>query len=101
MQRLTFINYDARHRTSTRRDVSIINTHVARRAHQRRADEQLEDDEHSTSLETKGFRTFLLPSIGYQIGGLRTEPFNMFPIESKGFVPEAFDYCEHVIITPS
>lgn len=30
----------------------------------------------------------------FQIGGLRTDPFRMFPIESKDHIAEAFDYCK-------
>ena len=29
-----------------------------------------------------------------QIGGLRTDPFRMFPIESEVRIAEAFDYCK-------
>ena len=29
-----------------------------------------------------------------QVGGLRSDPFRMFPIESKHHIAEAFDYCK-------
>jgi hypothetical protein len=41
------------------------------------------------------------PTMYAQIGGLREDPFGAFPIECQGYVPSAFDYCEHVEIIPS
>jgi hypothetical protein len=33
------------------------------------------------------------PHLSSQIGGLRVDPFHTYPIESKGCVPGAIDYC--------
>jgi hypothetical protein len=33
------------------------------------------------------------PGLSSQIGGLRVDPFQTYPIESKGCVPGAIDYC--------
>jgi hypothetical protein len=36
-----------------------------------------------------------------QIGGLREDPFRMFPIKHHGYVSIAFDYCEDAMILRS
>lgn len=46
--------------------------------------------------------TWLIPNFSplkTNIGGTRCDPFQMFPVESKGHVPDAFDYCKLFSVT--
>lgn len=83
---VTFINYDAKHRKNTQDDLSCINSHVAVRARIQR--------EHEAE---KGLVPYPMDS---QIGGLRTDPFDMLPIDSTWDVPRALDYCEGLRLWP-
>ena len=78
MQVVTFINYNAKHCRNTFRDLCSINSHIATRAGKRKAYE--------------AEPCLLTSPLDFQIGGLRTDPFNMLPIKTTGEVLGAFDY---------
>jgi len=81
-----FINYDANHRSTTRSDRKVINTHVSKRSHGNQKNEN--------RLFIKASDTLQSYLWGRHIGGFRAELFDILPIENKGFVAEAFDHCE-------
>jgi hypothetical protein len=89
MQTVTFINHDAKHLNITRRDIRSINTHV--NSHIATRTRARKDDEAASLVSSSS-------PLSYQIGGLRTDPFRMLPIESRGAVPKAFDYCQCSVI---
>lgn len=92
MGNFTFLNYDASHRSISGQDLFVINrhinTHIATKAKRpQKAKKRLG----SPRVLTRN-QVF---SLGIHIGGLRSEPFDILPIGNKGYIPEAFDYCEH------
>lgn len=93
MKGLTFVNYDASHRQTTLRDLKLINRHVNTHvSKQALVNKKREKKKSSACCCTSDH---LEPCVlDLQIGGLRTEPFGILPIEYSGCVPEAFDYCK-------
>lgn len=88
MPPVTFINYNANHRRNSFRDVRSINAHVATRAAKRRV------------YEAEPW--LLISPLDSQIGGYRTDPFDMLPVHATRDVVRAFDYCEQLdCVVPS
>lgn len=87
MQRVTFINYDAKHRQTTGQDLSTINTHAANKAHRKRR----QDAEHLSSASSRGARQtkFALFGPGNQFGESDANPFAMLPI--RAFISQVLD----------
>lgn len=89
MPTFTFVNYDASHLSISDQDRSLINIHIARRVRMQRY-----ETKRKTAPGFEHFDVFEMTPMGFQIGGLRSEPFGTFPIENKGYVLDAFDYCK-------
>ena len=83
---MLFINFDASHHRTTCQDRKLINTHTSKRSHRKQ--------KHEDWLFVKASATLQSYLGGFQIGGYRSEPFDVLPIETKGFVAGAFDHCE-------
>jgi hypothetical protein len=91
-KKLTFLNYDAGHRHTTLQDLKLINTHVNAHVSRQAIVKRLQEKEISSACSC-GFGHLQPCALRSKFGGLRTEPFNALPIEYRGYVPEAFDYC--------
>src|ERR1700722_14612822 len=89
MKKFIFLNFDASHRGPSYEDSSVINGHVAKQFPRQRRNR-----DRTLLTSSASFHMFQLPLTGSHIGGLRTDPFDQFPIENKGLVPDAFDYCK-------
>ena len=100
-------NVPIRNRTRSTKEVHLPETHAnsARVAHvtkhkMRHAGHTLQELLTTTELILLNDSGVLVDDLEFpdpfalQIGGLRGDPFRMFPIESKGYVAEAFDYCK-------
>jgi hypothetical protein len=74
MQTVTFINHNPKYNNITRRDLRSINTHV--NLHIATRTRGRTDDEAASLVSSSSL-------LSYQIGGLRTAPFGMLPIESR------------------
>jgi hypothetical protein len=85
---MLFINFDATHHRTTRQGRKLINTHTSKRSHRKQT--------HEKSLLVKALATLQSYLGAFQIGGYRSEPFDILPIECKGFVAGAFDHCEQL-----
>jgi hypothetical protein len=85
---ILFISFNASHHRTTRQDTKLINTHTSKRSHRKQ--------KHENQLFVKASATLQSYLGGFQIGGYRSEPFDILPIECKGFVAEAFDHCEQL-----
>ena len=85
---ILFINFDAGHRRTTQQDRKLINIHTSKQFHRKQKHENQQLAKASVTLQSY---------LGcFQTGGYRSEPFDILPIESKGFVAEAFDHCEQL-----
>ena len=85
---ILFINFDAGHHRTTHQDRRLINTHVSKQSHKTKKREDQLLEKASVTLQSY---------LGcFQIGGYRSEPFDILPIESKGFVAGAFDHFEQL-----
>jgi len=62
----------------------------------RAKDERPQVKEEVDVITSQRARAFPLPLLltRKHIGGLRGDPFNMYPVESKGCVQSSLDYCE-------
>jgi hypothetical protein len=93
--RQTFVNYDANHRHTTERDLSMINTHIS--AHVATQANRHSQDGTETrvpkTLAGQGQNMLAVPPLGPQIGGLRTDSFSVLPIKSTCYTSLALDYC--------
>lgn len=97
MKFVTFVNYDAKHRWTTERDLSTINAHVSTHVATNVNRQREGYAEAFASTTDREQSPITQPVFCRQIGGLRTDVFHVLPIKSTCYTSLALDYCECIV----
>jgi hypothetical protein len=89
MQRATFINYDAKHRQTTGRDLSTINSHISTNVHSKRAEDAKNQFLACPDAVRQSTFAISLPSI--QPDGSVSGPLKELLIRNRDFIQQALD----------